>query len=69
MYESHKGELIPAIVALGSIATVVVALRRGVYPGFWISRSAQPVRFWFGIALTLAASLACLAWIVSGFVG
>jgi len=69
MYESHKGEVIPAIIVLGSIATVVVALRRGVYPGFWISRSAQPVRFWLGIAATRAGGLACLAWIVSGFMG
>jgi len=69
MYESHKAEIIPAIVALGAAATVIVALRRGVYPGFWISRSTQPVRFWLYTALTSAAAAGCLAWVIAGIWG
>jgi hypothetical protein len=66
MYESHRAEVIPAIIAVGAAATVIVALRRGVYPGFWIARATQPIRFWSYIALTAAVSVGCLAWVVTG---
>lgn len=52
--ESHKAEAVPAIVAIGAAATIIFALRSGVFPFFWIWRSAQPILFWSDIALTFA---------------
>jgi hypothetical protein len=69
MYESHRAEIIPAIAGIGAVATVIVALRRGVFPGFWVSRATQPIRFWLYVALTLAAAAGCIAVIVAGVWG
>jgi hypothetical protein len=65
MYESHRSQAVPAVIAIGAAASVIVALRRGVFPFFWVSRSTQPMRFWLGIALTLAVGAGCLAWTIS----
>jgi hypothetical protein len=65
MYESHRAEVIPAIAGVGAAATVIVALRRVVFPGFWISRATQPTRFWLYIAATAMVAAGCLALIVT----
>ena len=63
--ESHKIQAVPAVIAIGAAASSIVALRCGVSPLFWVSRSTRPVRFWLDIALTLAVGAAGLAWTIS----
>ena len=65
MYESHRSQAIPPIIAFAAAVSIIVALRRGVFPFFWISRSTQPMRFWLSIALALAVGAGCLAWTIS----
>jgi uncharacterized membrane protein YdbT with pleckstrin-like domain len=65
MNESHRSQAIPPVIAFAAAVSIIVALRRGVFPFFWISRSTQPLRFWLGIALTLVVGAGCLAWTIS----
>jgi len=65
MHESHRSQAIPPVIAFAAAVSIIAALRRGVFPFYWISRSTQPMRFWLSIALTLAAGAGCIAWTIS----
>jgi hypothetical protein len=59
---SHRAAAIPAIIAFAAAVSIIYALRFGVFPLDWASRSTQPIRFWLEMALSLAVCVGCLAW-------
>jgi hypothetical protein len=67
---SHRVAAIPLVVAFAAAISIIYALKFGVFPLDWASRSTQPIRFWLEMALSLAVCVGCLVWttfIIIGF--
>ncbi len=46
---SRKAEGLPLVVAMLAAIVIIYALRRGVFPVDWVSRSTQPIPFWLEV--------------------
>ena len=69
MYISRRDEAVPAVVAIGAAISIIYALRFGVFPLDWASRSTQPIRFWLEVVAAAAVGAGCLAWTIAMMIG